>query len=142
MTHSTLFSPAGSEPLRGCNILVAEDDLAQVIATSLERAGAAVATASDGLAALKSLDASRFDIVVLNYRMPRLNGAEVLRAMRECDDTTPVIFVSAWERDEIPERIDDLPFDDWIEKPFSMRVLLSRIETVIALHRNRAGASP
>ncbi len=129
-------------PSKRRRILVADDDLAQIIANGLNsQPDMRADTAHDGPEALAQLSQRSYDAIVLNYRMPRMTGVEVLRQLRATGDAAPVIFISAWEQDEIPERLDGLTFDDWITKPFLMHHLIARVEQVIAHHSKRAGVS-
>lgn len=121
--------------LKARHILVVENDVGKAISMALLAAGCAAADiAGDGEDGLACLRRQSYDLIVLNYRMPRLDGAEMLRRIRERGDRTPVIFVSATSLDEIAERIDDLAYDDWIEKPFSMRLLVERVAAALIRH--------
>ncbi|MFN0217815.1 MAG: response regulator transcription factor [Hyphomicrobium sp.] len=134
--------PHSDEPYCPWRILVADNDLARQLAWTLTHHGAtAVAIATSGEEALAHAAGAKFDLILLNYRMPRKNGAVTLRELRARGDVTPVIMISAWSRDEIPDPIDDLAFDDWIEKPFSSHHLLTRINHSIDRHRAAAGAA-
>lgn len=127
--------PPKPDRLAGRHILVVDNDMATIVSRELIAAGCAAADiALDGEAALACLSRQSYDLIVLNYNMPRLSGVGVLRRIRSRGDRTPVIFVSAWSVDQIEETIDDLPYDDWIEKPFSMSLLLQRIAAALTRH--------
>ncbi len=140
-------APAASNApvdLRSARILVVDDELGRQIRFTLEQDGCSdVTLAFDGFEALEYAEKSRFDLILLNYRMPRMNGADALRILRNRGSDTPVIMISAWDRDEIPESLDDLDLDEYIEKPFSTKLLVSRVEQVLAKHsRGSGGANP
>lgn len=83
------------ERARACRILLVDDDRAITahLAPFLERAGFVVAVAADGEAALRQVAGYRPDLVVLDVLMPRLNGRETLRRLRQAGDWTPVILL-------------------------------------------------
>ncbi|MDP3092564.1 MAG: response regulator [Nitrospira sp.] len=80
----------------GLRVLVVDDDadMRMALADALIDAGYAVCTAGDGLQALEQLAKRRFDVIVTDYQMPRMNGAELLAASRKRFPITPVIIVS------------------------------------------------
>lgn len=110
-------------------ILVAEDekDLNRLICNALERAGYGVDGCYDGQTALDYTTGVSYDCILLDIMMPQLDGHAVLRALREQNIATPVIFLTA--RDSIQDRIAglDLGADDYLVKPFDMDELLARI---------------
>jgi two-component system response regulator ChvI len=122
-------------------IALVDDD--QNILTSLsiafEAEGFRVLTYSDGALALQGFKANPPDLAVLDIKMPRMDGMELLRRLREQSDL-PVIFLSskAEETDELYGLM--LGADDFIRKPFSQRVLLERIKML--LRRKRPGPAP
>ena len=96
----------------------------------LEQEGYQVRTYSDGAAALSALTATPPDLAILDIKMPRLDGLEVLRRIRQNSDL-PVIFLTSKD-----EEIDELMglnagADDYIRKPFSHRLLLERVKAVL-----------
>ncbi|MEA2640152.1 MAG: hypothetical protein QOF51_1546 [Chloroflexota bacterium] len=112
-------------------ILLADDDfdLAGVTADALVRRGHEVVVARDGAEALRTWEANQPDIILLDLRLPKIKGLEVLRAVRE-RSTTPVILLSGRTGEEPMLKGFAAGADDYIEKPFSMSVLTARIEAV------------
>lgn len=113
-------------------IALIDDD--QNILTSvsmlLEEEGFEVQTFTDGLSGLESVLQGNFSLVVLDIKMPRMDGMEVLRRLRE-KSNIPVIFLTSKE-DEIDELCGlRMGADDYIKKPFSPNLLIARIKTLI-----------
>ncbi len=113
-------------------ILIAEDE-AQ-IAISLKKnfldEGHNVMIAGDGEKALHLMDEIQFDILLLDWRMPKKNGLEVLKELRDRGDRIPVILLTALS--DVSDKIDAFKVgaDDYITKPFSFEEVLARIEAV------------
>lgn len=123
--------------------LLAEDDrmIGESVRTALRQEGYAVDWARDGAAADASLVAERYDLVLLDLGLPRLDGLEVLRALRARHDgreLTPVIVMTA--RDAVADRIAglDAGADDYVVKPFELDELLARMRAVIRRRSGRA----
>ncbi|WP_118138682.1 response regulator transcription factor [Oceanicella sp. SM1341] len=96
----------------------------------LESEGFEIRTYSDGATALHALSASPPDIAVLDIKMPRMDGMEVLRRLRRKSEV-PVIFLTSKD-DEIDEMLGlRMGADDYIRKPFSQRLLIERIRAVL-----------
>jgi DNA-binding response OmpR family regulator len=113
-------------------ILLVEDatDLAQVIERELEAAGYEVFRAADGLNALDLHARHKPDLVILDWMLPRLDGLEVLRRMRQTS-AVPVLMLTA--RGEEVDRVLGLEVgaDDYLTKPFSMRELIARVRALL-----------
>ncbi len=117
-------------------IALVDDD--QHILTSLSMAfeaeGYRTQTYADGAAALVGLQETPPDIAILDVKMPRMDGLELLRRLRH-HSNLPVIFLTS-KVDEIDELVGlKMGADDFIRKPFSQRVLMGRVE--VALRRAR-----
>lgn len=114
-------------------VLVGEDEapIAELERLYLTREGFGVHVESDGRAVLAAARAMRPVAIVLDIGLPTLDGIEVCRALRESDDWTPVLFVTA--RDDEVDRVVGLEIgaDDYITKPFSPRELVARVKTVL-----------
>ena len=114
------------------NVLVIEDDpgITRVVRLYLEQDGHHVLTASDGLSGLQTARDARPDLIVLDLMLPRLDGMEICRALRERSDV-PIIMVTA--RVSEADRLAgfDLGADDYIPKPFSPRELAARVRAVL-----------
>ena len=114
------------------NVLVIEDDpgITRVVRLYLEQDGHQVLTAADGLSGLQAARDSKPDLIVLDLMLPRLDGMEICRALRE-DSDVPIIMVTA--RVSEGDRLAgfDLGADDYIPKPFSPRELAARVRAVL-----------
>jgi two-component system response regulator MprA len=114
-------------------VLVVDDEPA--VRRALERAlrldSYEVALAADGEEALDSLAQSPADAVILDISMPRLDGLEVCRRMRQAGDRTPVLMLTA--RDAIDDRVAglDVGADDYLVKPFALRELQARLRALL-----------
>ncbi len=122
---------------RGPHILLVEDDdsTRALVAANLEAHGYGVRTASTADDAVRSWDAQRPDLVVLDLGLPDADGMTVIRRVRR-DATTPILILSA--RDEEPDKVAalELGADDYVTKPFGLDELRAR---VAALLRRAAG---
>lgn len=119
-------------------ILVAEDerDMNQIIVRRLAWEGYTVDACYDGREALDYLAGAKYDGVILDVMMPRMDGFEVVADMRSRGDDTPVLFLTA--RDTLADKVAglDLGADDYLVKPFQFEELLARIR---AMTRRKAG---
>lgn len=113
-------------------ILVVEDeyDIRELLQTYLGNEGYQVVTASDGEEALAVFLQSDPDLILLDIMLPKLNGYEVCRAIREQSDI-PVIMLTALDSEHDQLKGFDLHIDDYIPKPFSMPILLRKIDAVL-----------
>ncbi len=116
-------------------ILVAEDsqDVQKVINQLLTRAGADVTCVSDGIKALEAIrqQPETFDLVLLDIRMPRLGGEEVVRQLREWGFSKPVVAITAHAMAGDHERYRDIGFVDSMSKPIDAHLLLSRLAALM-----------
>jgi len=114
-------------------ILVVDDEPA--VRRALERAlrleSYDVALAADGEEALDALASQPADAVILDVLMPRLDGLEVARRMRQAGDRTPILMLTA--RDAIDNRVEglDVGADDYLVKPFALRELQARLRALL-----------
>ena len=113
-------------------IALVDDDLNILTSVSiaLEAEGYRIMTYSDGVSALEGFKTSPPDLAILDIKMPRMDGMDLLRHLRQKSDT-PVIFLTSKE-----EEIDELlalkvGADDFIRKPFSQRLLIERVKLVL-----------
>ena len=89
-----------------------------------------VETYSDGLSGLEALNSINFDIAILDIKMPRLDGLEVLQKLRNSSDI-PVIFLTSKD-DEIDQLLGlKMGADDYITKPFSQKLLIERVKVIL-----------
>ena len=121
-------------------ILLAEDDAEMLDLTAyvLRRERFVVIEASDGAMALRRWRADRPDLVVLDLGLPGVDGFEVLRKMREDDETTPVLILTARKNAQDILRCFNLGTDDFLPKPFEFRELVARMRAI--LRRARVSA--
>jgi len=125
---------------RGNRILLVDDEAAitDQLSAFLARSGFCVAVASDGEAALSQVERFRPHLIVLDVLMPRLDGREALRRLRQADDWTPVILLTQVGSPGERAMALDEGADDYLNKPFEPYELAARIRAV--LRRARAGA--
>jgi two-component system alkaline phosphatase synthesis response regulator PhoP len=114
-------------------VLLVEDEasLAEVLADNLRSEGLAVNIAPDGVEALDQWQRLNPDLVVLDVMLPRLDGIEVCRRMRERGFRTSVLFLSA--KGEAADRVDGLEAggDDYMSKPFHLKEFLLRVQNML-----------
>ena len=120
-------------------IALVDDDrnILTSVSIALESEGYKVETYTDGSSALDGLNAKRPDLAIFDIKMPRMDGMELLRRLRQTSDL-PVIFLTSKD-----EEIDELfglkmGADDFIKKPFSQRLLVERVKAVL----RRIAATP
>jgi DNA-binding response OmpR family regulator len=125
---------------RSPEILVVEDsaNIVELLELHLAREGYRVSSARDGVAALEALERKSFDLVILDWMLPKLDGLEVCKRLR-ARSSMPVLMLTA--RDEEMDKVLGLEMgaDDYLTKPFGVRELLARIR---ALLRRSAAAPP
>ena len=126
------------------NIALVDDDknILASVSMLLEQEGYHVRTFSDGAAALTALTTTAPDLAILDIKMPRMDGLELLRRLRQANPELPVIFLTSKD-----EEIDELMglnagADDYVRKPFSQRLLLERVRAVLRRAEGRGNAAP
>ena len=119
-------------------IVDGDPDLLDIMTYALRREGYEVVAAATGPQALERLRDDRPDIVVLDLKLPRLDGFEVCRRIR-ADSDVPIIMVSSSPEERDVLRALALGADDYVTKPFSLKQLAARMATV--LRRCRRGSS-
>lgn len=122
------------------HILIVDDDpeIRDVLRIALKQAGFSSDVAGDGAEGLAKARAGRFDLLVLDIGLPRMDGLALCRALRETSQV-PVLFLTA--RDDEIDRVlaFELGGDDYVTKPFSARELVGRIRAILKRAR-RSGA--
>ncbi|WP_164701984.1 response regulator transcription factor [Modestobacter sp. KNN46-3] len=119
------------------HVLVVDDDpvIADLVAFRLSRLGLRITVETDGEAGLAAIRQLRPDLVVLDWMMPRMNGLEVCRAVREDPDATlagtPVLLLTAKAQEPDLERGFAAGATDFVTKPFSTRELVSRVTAAL-----------
>jgi two-component system, OmpR family, response regulator ChvI len=118
-----------------------DENIVASVSLALESHGHAVKAYFDGATGLAAIEADAPDLVILDVKMPRMDGMEVLRRIRAGADL-PVIMLTSKD-DEIDEILGfNLGADDYIHKPFSQRLLLERVKAVLRRAGIDNGASP
>jgi len=129
-------------------VLVVEDEeaIAEGVVLNLRRKGHEVELATDGAAALRRAREADWDLVLLDVRLPEVDGFEVCRRLRDDGDLTPILMLTA--RDQPDDVVYGLKLgaDDYVVKPFDLAELLARVESLLRRHawseRRPAPASP
>src|SRR5471030_414283 len=124
-------------------IALVDDDrnILTSVSIVLEAEGYRVMTYSDGASALGGFKTSPPDLAILDIKMPRMDGMEVLRRLRQSSDM-PVILLTSKE-EEIDEILGfNLGADDYIHKPFSQRLLIERVKAVLRRARPDEDEAP
>jgi len=107
-----------------------DENIVASVSLALESHGHTVKAYHDGVTGLAALEADPPDLAILDVKMPRLDGMEVLRRLRQTSNV-PVIIVTSKD-DEIDEILGfNLGADDYMHKPFSQRLLLERVKAVL-----------
>jgi len=114
-------------------ILVVDDEPAMVgmVGALLGEEGYQIVTAYDGEVALRRHADERPDLVILDRRLPRLSGDDVVRAIRGAASNTPILMLTGERGSEERARVLDLGADDYLEKPFSKKELSSRVRALL-----------
>ncbi|MGO4821749.1 MULTISPECIES: response regulator transcription factor [unclassified Flavobacterium] len=112
------------------HILIVEDEagIVQFLKQGLEEEGYTVTAALDGLTGFELVQNNSYDLILLDWMLPKMSGFELCKAIRIKDVTTPIIFLTA--KDTIQETIEGLKAgaNDYIKKPFSFEELVERIK--------------
>jgi len=114
-------------------ILVVEDEpaAAAVLAKGLREHSYAVDIAADGAAALEQVGGADYDLVILDVLLPRINGLELCRRLREFGSTVPILMLTA--RGGLEQRVEGLDSgaDDYLSKPYHFPELLARVRALL-----------
>ncbi|MBD5117515.1 MAG: response regulator transcription factor [Clostridiales bacterium] len=122
-------------------VLIAEDDpdIQELLQAYLAEEGYDTVPAMDGEQALERFHEGRIDLVLLDVMMPRLDGYGVCRAIRAESDV-PIIMLTALDGEAHQLKGFDLRIDDYVTKPFSMPVLLRKVEAVLRRTTGQGGS--
>jgi len=114
-------------------ILVVEDEqrLSEILKKGLTEEGYAVDTATDGREGFDLATSTEYDVILLDWRLPKLSGVDMVKHFREAKFDTPVLMLTA--RDETSDRVLglDAGADDYLTKPFAFDELLARIRALL-----------
>lgn len=126
------------------NVLVIEDDatLSKNISAALEAEGMNVEVAFDGKLAERMMLKQKFDCVVMDINLPGKNGFDLCRDFRKVDSVTPVIMLTAFG--ELEDKVEgfDCGADDYLTKPFYMRELMVRVNTLVRRSKKFGSREP
>lgn len=119
-------------------ILIIEDEEAirQILSELLMSAGYEVTAAGDGLEGIGKFRERSYSLVLLDVMMPKIDGYTLCRLIRNGSDV-PIIMLTALDEEEAQLRAFELKVDDYITKPFSLPLLLMRVEAVLRRSRQR-----
>ena len=108
-------------------VLVVEDEkhLNRIISEAVEDEGYSVDSCFNGQEALEFMECAKYDVMILDIMMPKLNGLDLVRRLRRDGDTTPVLFLTA--RDSVADRVEGLESggDYYLVKPFDFKELMA-----------------
>lgn len=113
-------------------ILVVEDeyDIRELLKEFLTETGYDVVTAEDGLDALEKFKSFNYNLIILDIMLPKIDGYVLCEIIRK-ESNVPIIMLTALDSEENQLKGFDLNIDDYITKPFSMKVFLKRVEAVL-----------
>lgn len=113
-------------------ILVVEDEssMAELLRQGLQEANHSVTLARDGLEGLHAAQTSNFDAIVLDVMMPGIDGIELTRRLRAAGHQVPILMLTARDAATDIVRGLDAGADDYLTKPFSLKVLLARLRAI------------
>ncbi len=114
-------------------LLIVEDqnELRGILKKRLNEAGYVIDDAADGETALDFINYTEYDAIILDIMIPKINGLEILKQLRNKKNGTPVLLLTA--KDSIQDRVKglDLGADDYLVKPFAFEELLARIRSLL-----------
>src|SRR5712691_1328816 len=127
--------PRGGSPQRRGRVLVVEDepDVAELIRYNLVKEGWEVLTAGSGADALRRVRDARPDVVLLDIMVPKLNGWEMCRRLKQDPETRAIPVIMVTGRVEEGDKVlgFEMGADDYVTKPFSPRELVARVRAVV-----------
>lgn len=114
-------------------LLLLEDDIAlnETVVDYFENLDYSVLSVYDGNSALDAIYENNFDLLLLDVNVPDINGFEILKSIREQDVTTPAIFITSLNSMIDLENGYESGCDDYIRKPFALKELKLRVETIL-----------
>lgn len=128
-------------------VLLVEDEqsLAMIMKDTMEPTGMSVTLAADGEEGLRAFFADKPDVLVTDVMMPRMDGFEMVRRIREQDKLTPVLFLTA--RSSVNDVVNGFKMggDDYLKKPFSLQEFMARVSRLAErqqLYRQSSSSEP
>lgn len=120
-------------------ILIIEDEIAiqKILAEPLNYAGYQVNTALDGLEGMNAFHEQEFDLILLDLMLPKIDGYTVCEMIRQ-ESQVPIILITALDTEDAQVKGFDKLADDYITKPFSIKLVLKRVEALL----RRASSAP
>lgn len=119
-------------------ILIVDDEasIVTLLTYHIEKAGYHTSVAYDGVEAVKKAEKNAFDLIVLDIMLPKMDGMEVCEYLRERNNETPILMLTA--KDEESDKILGLEIgaDDYLTKPFSPREVVARIKAILRRMKN------
>ncbi len=129
MLFGSAQAEMGGVPMRAPILVIDDDpDIVDMLREALEGAGHRVVTARDGLEGLERLRSVRPSLILLDMRMPRMDGWEFARAARERGNTAPVVVITA--AGDARAWAAEISADAFVSKPFTITQLLDVVERV------------
>ena len=126
-------------------VLVVDDELhiTALLKFTLEMNGYEVVIANDGMEAMEKVESVRPDLILLDIKMPRLNGWQVCEKLKsnELTKNIPIIMVTAFAQKEAQQRSMELGADEYISKPFEGSFLLETVKKVSDKNSDRSSHS-
>lgn len=126
------------EKVKPCGVLIADDDpdFLKSICTALKNEGYAIYVARDGEEVLKQLEVEKVDVLILDLRMPVLNGLETYTKMRECGKCVPTIILTGYrsEESETVSILESMSVYGILNKPFDPKALFSAIDEICRMN--------
>lgn len=122
-------------------VLIIEDEPAiqKILFEALVAAGYKVTAASDGLEGITAFHGGSYDLILLDIMLPKIDGCAVCEMIRQ-ESNIPIIFLTALDTEDDQIKGFDLLADDYITKPFSVRLVLKRVEALLRRTSAEAGA--
>lgn len=120
------------EPLKNIRLLLIEDneDLQHLVSTLLEMEGAAVDIACDGIEGIDKALTGRYQVILMDVRMPKMNGIQAAKKLRSSGFKTPILGLTGYATDEHLAECLDAGYNDCVTKPFDEKLLISKIQSL------------
>ena len=124
-------------------ILIIEDEtsIQSILMELLTDSGYIVETANDGLEGISKFHEQKFSLILLDIMMPKIDGYTVCELIRQ-ESNIPIIMLTALDEEQAQVRAFELKVDDYITKPFSLKLVLMRVEAVLRRVNERETPKP